>query len=73
MATLLKPQKDTTLIKVHTDCFLMLTRQHYENESLRPFVVSTYKELLKKFLGGRCAPNVALSTRFFVEVFEKVP
>merc|ERR1711957_654540 len=46
MATLLKPQKDEKLVKVYTECFLMLTKHHFENESLRPFVTSTYKELL---------------------------
>jgi len=73
MATLLKPQKDEKLVKVYTECFLMLTKHHFENESLRPFVTSTYKELLKKFLGGRCASNSSLSQKFFQEVFEQVP
>ena len=79
MATILRPQKDTTLIKVYTDCFLMLTKHHFGSDEdekekpLRTFVISTYKELLKKFLGGRCAPNSGLNARFFQEVFQTVP
>merc|ERR1711957_784999 len=61
MATLLKPQKDEKLVKVYTECFLMLTKHHFENESLRPFVTSTYKELLKKFL-NRCPSSAGLSS-----------
>jgi len=36
-------------------------------------VVDTYKELLKKFLGGRTAQNSGLHAKFFQELFERVP
>lgn len=35
------------------------------------FVAMTYKELLKKFLGGRGASAHALNQQFFTRVFEE--
>ena len=38
---------------------------------MKNFVIFTYKELLKKFLGGRGAPVHCLDQSFFKRVFEE--
>lgn len=54
MAMILKPDKDAALNKAYSDVFVLLTKHHYGKDGtdapMRAFVISTYKELLKKFL-----------------------
>jgi hypothetical protein len=69
MATLLKPNKDSALNKAYSDVFLLLTKHHYGKDGsdnpMRAFVISTYKELLKKFLEGRTNMKSGLSSKLF--------
>lgn len=48
----------------------MLTRHFWEKQDNREFLTFTYKELLKKFLGGRCQ---SIRLAFFQSVFEACP
>lgn len=77
MATILKPNKDAALNKAYSDVFILLTKHHYgkdgQDAPMRSFVISTYKELLKKFLEGRTNMKSGLSAKLFQEVFDAVP
>ena len=69
MAKLLKPNKNAGLNKAYSDIFLLLTKHHYGKDGtenpMRPFVITTYKELLKKFLQGRTNMKSGLSSKLF--------
>jgi len=77
MSMLLRQHKDPALQKAYSDCFILLTKHFYEksedDKATRDFLVFTYKELLKKFLQGRCAQTSGLNPRFFQSVFEQCP
>lgn len=62
MALVLKPTKDAKMHMAYVDCFITLTKHFSESEDqqLVNFVGVTYKELLKKFLGGRGASSHCL-------------
>jgi len=57
----------------YVDCFVTLTKAFYESEdhSMVKFVNITYKELLRKYLGGRGAPSHCLNQQFFTTIFEE--
>lgn len=69
MAKLLKPNKNAGLNKAYSDIFLLLSKHHYGKDGaenpMRAFVISTYKELLKKFLQGRTNMKSGLSSKLF--------
>jgi len=66
MAVLLRAHQDAALAKAYSDSFIVLTKHFWEGDkSQREFLVFTYKELLKKFLGGRCAVLCGLNLKFF--------
>lgn len=54
MVMLLRQHNDQKLQKAYCDSFIVLTRHFWEKKDNREFLSFTYKELLKKFLGGRC-------------------
>lgn len=56
--------------KAYTDSFIVLTKHFWENQSNHEFITFTFKELLKRFLGGRCE-TIKLS--LFQQVFEACP
>jgi hypothetical protein len=74
MGQLLRHSKDQQMLKAYTDCFLLLTKTYYQstNPSLQKFLVFTFKELLKTYLGGRLN-SAAINVRFFQSVFEQNP
>ena len=63
VALVLKPTKDAKMHQAYIDCLISLSKtfSQSENVKLQKFVVFTYKELLKKFLGGRGAPAHCLN------------
>lgn len=69
----LKPTKDAKMHQAYIDCFVSITKQFcdLDDKLMQNFVVFTYKELLKKFLGGRGAPAHCLNQQFFKRVFEE--
>lgn len=73
MSMLLKQHKDASLSKAYSDSFIVLTKHFWEDSTQREFLVFTYKELLKKFLGGRTANNSGLNQKFFEKVVEACP
>ena len=62
MALVLKPTKDAKMHQAYVDCFITLTKHFSDSNDaqLVKFVGITYKELLKKFLGGRGASSHCL-------------
>jgi hypothetical protein len=75
MSQLLRQSKDPQMLKAYTDCFLLLTKTFYQNQSNKPlqkFLAFTFKELLKNYLGGRMSSN-AINVRLFQSVFEQNP
>jgi hypothetical protein len=71
MTLLLRNGKDELMRKAYQECFLMLTKNYYQqgNKKLTKFLAFTYKELLKTFLAGRMSSN-AINVRFFQMAFE---
>ena len=61
MAMLLRQHKDAGLSKAYSDSFIVLTKHFWEDASQKEFLIFTYKELLKKFLAGRCANGSGLN------------
>lgn len=57
----------------YTDSFIQTTKQFCElnNKEMMKFVVFTYVQLLKKFLGGRGASLHSLNQQFFTRIFEE--
>lgn len=62
---LLKPHKDSGLHKTYQDSFLHLSKFFWDDEDQREFLSSTFRDLLKRFLQGRCAVGSALSLKFW--------
>lgn len=75
MQMLLKQHRDTALQQAYTDCFILLTKHFYDQESpeIREFLGFTFKELLSKFLGGRFPATSGLKQKLFERVFEQCP
>jgi len=73
VALVLKPTKDSKMHQAYIDCLISLSKQfsQSENAKLQKFVTFTYRELLKKFLGGRGAPAHCLNQQFFQRIFEE--
>jgi hypothetical protein len=73
MALVLKPTKDAKMHQAYVDVFISLTKHFSESEDPKmvSFVAMTYKELLKKFLGGRGTSAHALNQQFFTRIFEE--
>jgi len=73
MALVLKPTKDAKMHMAYVDCFISLTKHFSESNDPKmvKFVSFTYKELLKKFLGGRGASAHSLNQQFFTRIFEE--
>lgn len=73
MALVLKPTKDSKMHQAYIDCFISLTKHFSESEDAKmiKFVAFTYKELLKKFLGGRGTSAHSLNQQFFTRIFEE--
>jgi len=61
--------------QAYVDCLISLTKNFCESEDpeMMKYITFTYKELLKKFLGGRGAPLHALNNQFFSSIFEECP
>lgn len=55
IALVLKPTKDAKMHNAYVDCLISLTKNFCEqgDSEMVKYVCFTYKELLKKFLGGR--------------------
>jgi len=66
MGLLLKSSKDFQMQKSYADCFLFLTKHYFQqgDKKMLKFLTFTYKELLKKFLGGR-TQNQGINVNFF--------
>ena len=75
MQMLLKSNQDASLSKAYSDCFILLTQHFYEQnqKQIREFLSFTYKELLTKFLSGRCNQSAGLNLNLFKSVIEKCP
>jgi hypothetical protein len=73
MAMLLRQHKDAGLSKAYSDSFIVLTKHFWEDAAQKEFLTFTYKELLKKFLAGRCANGSGLNQKFFQSVVEQCP
>lgn len=73
VALVLKPTKDKKMHQAYVDCFISLSKQFSQSkdDKLQKFVTFTYKELLKKFLGGRGASAHCLNQQFFQRIFEE--
>jgi hypothetical protein len=73
VALVLKPTKDAKMHQAYIDCFVSLSKTNSQSDNLKlqKFVIFTYRELLKKFLGGRGAPAHALNQQFFQRIFEE--
>jgi hypothetical protein len=73
VALVLKPTKDTKMHLAYVDCFISLSKQFSQSEDikLQKFLTFTYKELLKKYLGGRGASAHCLNQQFFQRIFEE--
>lgn len=61
-----KQQKEPTIQKAYTDCFLLLTRHYYDSGDAgnRAALVETYKDLLTKFLSNRVMAGSGLNIGF---------
>ena len=72
---LLKSNQDASLSKAYSDCFILLTQHFYDQNQkpIREFLAFTYKELLTKFLSGRCNQSAGLNLNLFKSVIEKCP
>jgi hypothetical protein len=73
MAMILRQHKDAGLSKAYSDSFIVLTKHFWEDAAQKEFLIFTYKELLKKFLSGRCANGSGLNQKFFQNVVEQCP
>ena len=75
MQMLLKQNQDPALAKAYSDCFILLTQHFYDQnqKQIREFLTFTYKELLTKFLSGRCSASAGLNLNLFKSVIEKCP
>ena len=71
MALVLKPTKDQKMHNAYVDVFISLTKQFSADPKTAKFVSFTYKELFKKFLGGRGTSAHSLNQQFFVRIFEE--
>ena len=73
MALVLKPTKDAAMHQAYVDCFITLTKQFSEsqNPQMVKFISFTYKELLRKFLGGRGTSAHCLNQQFFSRIFQE--
>ena len=72
MSLVLKPTKDSKMHQAYVDCFINLTKTLCDSadSSMIKFVCFTYKELLKKFLGGRGTSSHCLNMQFWTQIFE---
>mmetsp|Transcript_45240 Transcript_45240/g.33010 ORF Transcript_45240/g.33010 Transcript_45240/m.33010 type:complete len:167 (+) Transcript_45240:279-779(+) len=72
MTLMLKTSKDQQMQRAYSDCFLFLTKHYFQqgNKKMLKFLTFTYKELLKKFLGGRNSSS-AINSQFFKAAFEQ--
>jgi len=70
MTMSMRHHTDPTPQKAYLTSFAMLTKYFYSNPENQEFIVFTYRELLKKVLGGRCQ---SIKPQFFQQVFEECP
>lgn len=70
MAFLMKQNNDAQLQKAYSDSFVLLTKHFWESPQNQEFLTFTFKELIKRFLGGRCQ---SLKPQLFQQVFESCP
>ena len=70
-----KQQKEPTIQKAYTDCFLLLTRHYYDSGDAgnRAALVETYKDLLTKFLSNRVMAGSGLNIGFVQQAFTQCP
>lgn len=75
MQMLLKQHRDQAIQQAYSDCFILLTKHFYDQESqeIRDFLSFSLKELLSKFFGGRIPATSALKQKLFERVFEQCP
>lgn len=73
IALVLKPTKDAKMHNAYVDCLISLTKNFCEqgDSEMVKYVCFTYKELLKKFLGGRGVSLHSLNQQFFTRIFEE--
>ena len=73
MSLVLKPTKDAKMHQAYVDCFITLTKTLCDSAyaQMVKFVCFTYKELLKKFLGGRGTSAHCLNMQFWTQIFEQ--
>ena len=55
VAMLMRSSKDPQLLKAYSECLILMSKHFYEDVKNHEFLTFTFKQLLKKFLGGRCA------------------
>ena len=74
---MVKQHKDMGIQKAYQECFVLLTKHYYEqsedDKQIREFLVTSYKQMLDKFLGGRVPSSSGLNSHFFQQVFEQCP
>ena len=70
VAMLLRSSRDPQLLKAYADCLILMTKHFYEDAKNHDFLTFTYKQLLKKFLGGRCAQTTGINLKLFQSIFE---
>lgn len=70
---LLRPTTEQGLQKAYSESFIVLTKHFWDDPNQREFLIFTHKELLKKFLGGRCPHTSGLNAQFFQNLVEQCP
>lgn len=54
LTMLMRQHNDAALYKAYSDSLVVLIKHFWETPANHEFLTFTFKELLKKFLGGRC-------------------
>lgn len=69
-----RQHKDPSMQKAYTDCLLLLAKHYYDSpeKQVRDQLVAAFKDLLKKYLGGR-VQTASLNAKFFQAAFEQCP